>query len=210
MDRVRVDPFGERALLVRTPDQPTVHAIARPLLETLEAGGIVDVVPGDRSLLVLFDGTDAGEAAARDAIASAVATPPLAAAPRRHVIPVRYGGVDGPDLEAAAALARISPEALVELHAGRDLEVLFIGFAPGFPYLGGLAPELVLPRLATPRTSTPPGSVAIAEAYAGIYPADLPGGWRVIGRTDVRLFDAGADPPTLLAPGDFVRFEAIR
>jgi KipI family sensor histidine kinase inhibitor len=209
MDPMSVHPFGERALLVRLPDQTTVHVLAAALLTELAEGRLVDVVPGDRSVLVQFDGTDAGETSARAAIAAAGAGPAQGAAPRRHVIPVRYGGADGPDLEASAALARLSPEAFVAAHTGRDLEVLFIGFAPGFPYLGGLAPELVLPRLATPRTSTPPGSVAIAEAYAGIYPADLPGGWRVIGRTDVRLFDPTADPPALLAPGDTVRFEAM-
>jgi KipI family sensor histidine kinase inhibitor len=88
--------------------------------------------------------------------------------------------------------------------------VLFLGFAPGFPYIGDLAPALVLPRLATPRTSTPAGSVGIAEAYTGIYPAALPAGWRIIGRTAMAMFDPATDPPTTLLPGDLVRFEAVR
>lgn len=208
---LRIDPFGERALLVRAPDQATVLALASALVADLGAGSsLVDVVPGDRTLLVGFDGTDAGEAAARAAIEAAAMHPATATGPRRHVIPVRYGGDDGPDLGEVAALAGRSPEALVGLHTGRDHEVLFIGFAPGFPYIGGLAPELVLPRLATPRTITPAGSVAIAEAYTGIYPAGLPGGWRVIGRTETQLFDPAADPPVTLLPGDIVRFEAVR
>jgi KipI family sensor histidine kinase inhibitor len=206
---LRVDGFGERALLVRAADQGSIHALAAGLLGELAAGRLADVVPGDRTLLVTFDGTVDGEAAAREAIAAAAAQPTAPATPRRHVIPVRYGGVDGPDLDDAARLADRTPDEVVALHTGRDHPVLFIGFAPGFPYIGGLAPELVLPRLPTPRTSTPPGSVAIAEAYTGIYPAALPGGWRVIGHTATPMFDPRADPPTTLLPGDLVRFEAI-
>jgi inhibitor of KinA len=87
--------------------------------------------------------------------------------------------------------------------------VLFLGFAPGFPYIGDLPPSLVLPRLSTPRTVTPAGSVGIAESYTGIYPAPLPAGWRIIGRTPMALFDPRTDPPTTLLAGDLVRFEAI-
>jgi KipI family sensor histidine kinase inhibitor len=209
-DDLRVDRFGERALLVRAADQGSIHSLAAGLLGALAAGRLADVVPGDRTLLVTFDGTVDGEAVAREAIAAVAALPTAPATPRRHVIPVRYGGTDGPDLAEAARLVGRTPDDVVALHAGRDHPVLFIGFAPGFPYIGGLAPELVLPRLATPRTSTPPGSVAIAEAYTGIYPAALPGGWRVIGRTAAPMFDPHADPPTTLLPGDLVRFEAIR
>lgn len=210
MDALRIDPLGERALLVRPADQPAVLALAAALLDDLATGRVTDVVPGDRSLVVEFDGTEAGELAARAAIADAQARPPTERAVRQHTIPVRYGGADGPDLVEAAALAGLTPEACIKLHTSRDHPVLFVGFAAGFPYIGGLAPELVLPRLAVPRTSTPPGSVAIAEEYTGIYPASLPGGWRVIGRTDARLFDPAADPPALLQPGDLVRFEAVR
>jgi KipI family sensor histidine kinase inhibitor len=206
---LRVDGFGERALLVRAADQDSIHALAAGLLGELAAARLADVVPGDRTLLVTFDGTVDGEAAAREAIAAAAAHPAAPATPRRHIIPVRYGDADGPDLDEAARLAGCTPDDLVALHTGRDHPVLFIGFAPGFPYIGGLAPELVLPRLATPRTSTPPGSVAIAETYTGIYPAALPGGWRVIGCTATPMFDPRADPPTTLLPGDLVRFEAI-
>jgi KipI family sensor histidine kinase inhibitor len=98
---------------------------------------------------------------------------------------------------------------VVELHAANELTVLFLGFAPGFAYLGDLPEGLRVPRLATPRTTTPPGSVAIAGSMSGIYPAALPGGWHVIGRTPVRLFDPRRDPPAYLAPGDLVRFEPI-
>jgi KipI family sensor histidine kinase inhibitor len=207
---LRIDRFGERALLVRAPDQATVLRLAGGLAGWLAAGRLHDVVPGDRSLLVTFDGSDVGESTTRDAIAATLAHPVTPAPPRHHVIPVRYGGDDGPDLADAASLAGITPDALVALHTSGEHPVLFLGFAPGFPYIGDLAPALVLPRLATPRTSTPAGSVGIAEAYTGIYPAALPAGWRIIGRTAMAMFDPATDPPTTLLPGDLVRFEAVR
>ncbi len=209
-----VERFGDRALLVRAADQATVHAIARVLVADVLPGGLSDVVPGDGSLLVAFDGTDRGEREARRAIRHAIevtAAGDSGAAPRgRHrVIPVSYGGLDGPDLDETAKLAGISARALIELHTGRDHTVQFLGFAPGFPYLGDIAPEIVVPRLASPRTATRAGSVALAASYTGIYPANLPGGWRVIGWTPVILFDPAADPPTYLVPGDTVRFESV-
>jgi len=100
----------------------------------------------------------------------------------------------------------LSPERVIELHSAATYLVYFLGFSPGFPYLGGLPPELATPRLATPRKRTPAGSVAIGGSQAGVYPTDSPGGWRIIGRTPLRLFDAKASPPALLAMGDTVRF----
>jgi KipI family sensor histidine kinase inhibitor len=213
---LRLDRLGERAVLVRVDAQPRVHAIASALLPHLEAGTLEDVVPGDRSLLVEFDGTDVGERAARRAITQALAgitdagglAPSLT--PRHRVIPVSYGGTDGPDLDATASLAGLSADGLIDFHTGRDHTVLFLGFAPGFAYLGDIAAEIVVPRLDSPRTATRRGSVALAEAYTGIYPASLPGGWRVIGWTPVVLFDPEADPPTYLLPGDTVRFDRVR
>jgi KipI family sensor histidine kinase inhibitor len=217
----RLDRLGERALLLRVEPQQRAQAIAEILLADLRAGRLVDVVPGDRSVLIEFDGTDAGERAARRALGRAVAqgtegtdgreTAEMAT-PQTHrhrVIPVSYGGADGPDLDPTASLAGMAPDELIELHTGRAHSVLFLGFAPGFAYLGDVAAEIVVPRLASPRTATPAGSVALAENYTGIYPARLPGGWRVIGWTPVVLFDPAADPPTYLQPGDTVRFERV-
>jgi KipI family sensor histidine kinase inhibitor len=123
-----------------------------------------------------------------------------------HVIEVRYGGEDGPDLLAVAAETGLSPERVVELHSGAEYRVAFVGFCPGFPYLVGLPRELELPRLASPRARVPAGSVAIAGAFSAIYPSATPGGWRLLGRTDATLFDFAATPPAALAPGDRVRF----
>ncbi len=212
---LQVHRFGERALLLGVDLQADVHAIAEALLGELRAGRLEDVVPGDRTVLVVFDGTDAGERALRRSIEQAVARisaegrVPATPTARHRTIPVSYGGADGPDLDATARLAGISPPELIAFHTGRDLTVQFLGFAPGFAYLGDVPAEIVVPRLASPRTRTRVGSVAVAEAYSGIYPADLPGGWRVIGWTPVLLFDPAADPPTYLLPGDTVRFEAV-
>jgi KipI family sensor histidine kinase inhibitor len=211
----RLERFGERALLLRAMSQSSVRAIADALLADLRAGILEDVVPGDRSLLVVFDGTDRGERIARHAVAGAitatVAGDPAVTAPvgRRRLIPVSYGGTDGPDLEETADLAGMSPRDLIDLHTLHDHTVLFLGFAPGFAYLGDSEAELVVPRLAAPRTVTRAGSVAVGESYTGIYPANLPGGWRVIGWTPVVLFDPTMDPPTYLLPGDTVGFESV-
>jgi KipI family sensor histidine kinase inhibitor len=166
-------------------------------------------------LLVTFDGTDRGERIARRSISDAIGATAgvdgaAALAHGRHRrIPVSYGGLDGPDLDETANLAGVSSSELVGFHTDRDQTVLFLGFAPGFAYLGDIAPAISVPRLTTPRTSTRAGSVALAGSYTGIYPASLPGGWRVIGWTPVVLFDPSADPPTYLLPGDTVRFEAV-
>src|SRR6185436_2764670 len=132
-----------------------------------------------------------------------------AVATRLRTIPVVYGGEMGPDLGDVAALTGMSEGEVVDRHAAAELRVLFDGFAPGFAYLGDLPVELRVPRLDTPRTRTPAGSVAIAGPMSGVYPATLPGGWRVIGRTPVALFDPRRDPPAYLMPGDRVRFEPI-
>ncbi len=134
-------------------------------------------------------------------------TSPARSPSRLHRIPVRYGGEDGPDLAPVAEELGLSPAEVVALHTGSDLEVLFLGFAPGFAYLGELPDPLRVPRLATPRVRVPAGSVAIAGAMSAIYPHASPGGWRILGRTDTPLWDPAATPPARLRPGDKVRFE---
>ena len=124
-------------------------------------------------------------------------------------IPVVYGGDFGPDLESAAAELGLSSAQLIARHTAGEYTVAMIGFAPGFPYLSGLDPALALPRLATPRASVAAGSVAIGGAQTGIYPRESPGGWRILGRTPLVLFDPQREPPSLLQPGDRVRFVAI-
>lgn len=125
---------------------------------------------------------------------------------RRVEIPVVYGGAGGPDLSVVADRASMTPQQVVELHSSIDYVVYFIGFQPGFPYLGGLDERLHTPRRAEPRVLVPSGSVGIGGSQTGIYPLAAPGGWQLIGHTPLSLFDPLKQPPTLLRPGDSVRF----
>ena len=188
-----------------------VHALAARL--RLQAPSwLRDVVPAYASLAVFFDPFAIDAAAARAWLRAqcehAYAAAPSPAA-RSIEIPVAYGGEFGPDLHDSAAELGVSPQVLIARHSERDYTVAMIGFAPGFPYLSGLDPELALPRLATPRTAVAAGSVAIGGAQTGIYPRPGPGGWRLLGRTPLRLFDTARDAPSLLQPGDRVRFRPI-
>ena len=176
----------------------------------------LECVPAYASLLLRFDPMAwAGESAdphqhVRDAVQAALSNPVVAhAAIHEHAIPVCYGGAHGPDLEDVAKHAGLSPETVISHHVATDYRVGMIGFAPGFPYLLGLDQALAMPRRSDPRQRVPAGSVAIGGEQTGIYPRELPGGWRLIGRTPLRLFDLSTDSPSLLGAGDRVRFFAI-
>ena len=202
---------GDRALLFELPDNASVHVAARLAREHL-GDQLAEVVPGDRTLLLVWpDGSvisDISELALERA--SSEISDDDANHPEVKVIPTRY---DGADLEMVAARLALGQDAVVELHTGAEYTVAFMGFAPGFPYLIAEPQHeavrlLELPRLATPRTQVPAGSVAVAAGYCGIYPRGSPGGWNLLGHTDVVLFDAERQPPALLEPGTRVRFEA--
>jgi KipI family sensor histidine kinase inhibitor len=201
--------FGEAAILVELRETSRVHALDAALrVDPLPA--VTATVPGIETLLIEFDPLAAGADGLAEAIGERLGDlQPSMRSGRHRSIPVVYGAEGGPDLDEVARLTGLSPDAVVAAHTGTELVVLIDGFAPGFAYLGGLPAELAVPRLDTPRTRTPAGSVAIAGEMSGIYPADLPGGWRVIGRTSVSLFDPRREPPAYLAPGDGVRFEAV-
>lgn len=124
-------------------------------------------------------------------------------------IPVTYGGEFGPDIEDVATHTKSTPEDVIQKHSDGNYLVYFVGFSPGFAYLGGLREELFTPRLSTPRIKVPPGSVAIGGKQTGVYPLSTPGGWRIIGRTPLRLFDPLREQPSLLQIGDVVKFTSI-
>lgn len=184
-----VHEYGEQALLVEHDEPLALWSALRG------RDGVVDVVPAARTVLV----TGPGARAAVD-VALAEALPPYSSSDDLVEIPVTYDGVD------LDAIDGLTADEVVALHTSVDYTVAFLGFAPGFPYLTGLPAQLRVPRLATPRTSVPAGSVAIAGEWCGIYPTASPGGWRLLGRTDVTLFDARRDPAALLTPGTRVRF----
>lgn len=210
--------LGEDALLLRLGDgiDAATNARVYALAEGIEAARppwLRDLVPAYASLALFVDaaspGIDGDPLAEAERWIEAWSGEVPAGKPgqgRLHEIGVRYGGEHGPDLDAVAEHAGLSPRDVVELHAAREYRVAMLGFAPGFPYLLGLDPRIAMPRLATPRQRVEGGSVGIGAAQAGIYPRSGPGGWRIIGRTDVVLFDPARDRPSLLAPGDRVRF----
>lgn len=206
-----IRPASDRSLLITFGEEVSAeahHEVVR-LTRALEGQrAIVNLHPAFASVLIDFDPRrhtqEQIEELARKRLAEAAA---LEETPSRTVeIPVRYGGADGPDLDDVARHAGLSPERAVDLFAAAEYEVWFVGFSTCFPYLGGLPPELATPRLPAPRKVVPAGSVAIGGAQAGVYPLPSPGGWRIVGRTDQRLFDPAGEPPGLLRMGDRVRF----
>ena len=214
---MRLEPLADDAWLIHVGmavDATTnaqVHALAARI-RAQSPSWLRDLVPAYTSLAVFFDIDAVSADVVRDWLHTQSVgdiDAALAEAPHAIEIPVRYGGIFGEDLDAAAAELGIAADALISRHAAALYTVAMIGFAPGFPYLSGLDPSLALPRLATPRTRVPAGSVAIGGAQTGIYPRESPGGWRLLGRTPLRLFDPQRASPSLLAPGDRVRFVAI-
>jgi KipI family sensor histidine kinase inhibitor len=214
MTALAIHPLGETALCCTLPQPLTLEQQQRVWqLAAALAGtpGVQDLIPGMNNLTLVFDPLEA-DADALERTAQALWRRPLARrqAGRRVDIPVRYGGADGPDLDDVATHCGVSPDELVQRHTQAEYVVYFIGFQPGFAYLGGLDPTLHMPRRDEPRVAVPAGSVGIGGAQTGIYPLATPGGWQLIGRSALALFDPAAEPPTLLAPGDRVRFIAER
>ena len=212
----RVRPFGEAALLVEFGDVPDlelnarVHALAHSL-DTSPLPDMRDVIPGYVSLLVEFDPLQVDLETAVGVLRQRIGQiePTSSAAGRVRTIPTVYGGEHGPDLDEVAARVHLSVEDVIARHTGAEQRVYMLGFSPGFPYLGDLPAELALPRRDTPRERVPVGSVAIAERQTGVYSRQMPGGWHVLGRTPLPLFDEDRSPPAYLAPGDRVRFVSI-
>ncbi|GAA4567605.1 5-oxoprolinase subunit B family protein [Planotetraspora kaengkrachanensis] len=199
---------GEHALLVETGSPAVAHRLDA-LLRADRPAHVEEIVPGQETVLVVAPDADQERLESRLAglLASAAAAGPredeAGAAAGTVEIPVVY---DGEDLESVAALTGLGADDVIALHAGSEFVVGWLGFAPGFAYLLGLDPRLHVPRLDAPRTSVPPGSVAIAGPYSAVYPSASPGGWRLLGRTDLRVWDVAADPPAKLPPGTRVRF----
>jgi inhibitor of KinA len=214
-----IEDLGENALLLRFGDSleagtnARVHAMAAELARD-RPGWLLDIVPAFATLALCIDlealaGESEPLAAVRRWLAARAAGDvgkPQGAPGRHHVIPVRYGGSDGPDLDAVARHAGIDTDELIRRHTAATYRVAMLGFAAGFPYLIGMDRQLAMPRRDTPRTDVAAGSVGIGGAQTGIYPRRGPGGWQIIGRTGVDLFDATRDPPALLDPGDTLCF----
>ncbi len=206
---------GDSAIILylrgTTPEEAAVRM--RQLLEQVDRewpSGLVDATPALSSLLLSYDPlqTTADELHERLSELS-ITVADVDRVPEVREIPVLYGGEAGADLSEIANAAGLSEQQVIELHSSQEYTVLFLGFTPGFPYMGPLPSQLRTPRLVTPRVEVPAGSVALAEDQTAIYPVASPGGWKLIGRTPLRLFDARNTPPALLRPGDRVRFVPV-
>jgi KipI family sensor histidine kinase inhibitor len=210
----RIIPASDRSLLVSFGEEISLdahHAVLR-LTRGLEgAPEVLNLHPSYSSVLIDFDPRRHRHAAMEDLVRERLEKAPEPAPNESRLveIPVQYGGDLGPDLNDVAQHTGLPPERVVEIHSSAEYLVYFLGFSPGFPYLGGMPAEISTPRLASPRKQVPAGSVAIGGSQTGVYPLATPGGWRIIGRTSLKLFDVQSDPPALLRMGDRVRFIPI-
>jgi KipI family sensor histidine kinase inhibitor len=217
---LRLLDAGDAAFTVEFGD--TIDPALLAAVQALDAGiareqaagglpGLIETMPTFRSLTVFFDPLCTGRAALIEALqpllAAAEHAPPVDG--RHWRLPVCYDGEAGPDLVATATAAGTTVDEVVALHSGTEFRVYMLGFMPGFPFMGDLPERLRLPRRTEPRVRVPAGSVAIAGGLTAIYPWESPGGWHLLGRCPVRLFDAASDSPSLLAVGDRVRFAPV-
>jgi len=212
----RIVPAGESALIVEFEARidPEINARAIACAEAIQAAGLAgvrDVVPTYRSVAVYFDPlrTDGDRLQQRLAREAAQPFRPSTAAREPVLIPVCYGGEFGPDLAGVATFAGMAEADVVRAHADATYRVFMLGFVPGFAYLGIVDQRIAMPRHATPRVRVPAGSVGVAGVQTGVYPAETPGGWQLIGRTPVKPFDASREDPFLMKAGDAVRFYPI-
>jgi inhibitor of KinA len=212
----RIVPAGDSALIVEFEERidPAINARAIALADSLQAAaiaGVRDVVPTYRSVAVFFDPLRTNYDTLLERIERDAGRPAPDAARQAEPlrIPVCYGGDLGPDLGAVAAFGGISADEVIALHASATYRVFMLGFVPGFAYMGIVDARIAAPRHSTPRVRVPAGSVGIAGVQTGIYPAETPGGWQLIGRTPIKPFDANRAQPFLMKAGDAVRFYAI-
>ncbi len=214
---MKIDALGDSALIINLADEISDSSglLARVLsaaatIEGAKLPGVVDVTSSYESVAVFFDLPQVEpdiEDKIRVLIASAGVR--VSGKKRRVQIPVCYDEEFALDLDRVANRTSLTPDAIVTLHSSAEYTVACIGFMPGFPFLAGLPQQLRVPRLESPRTKVSAGSVAIANAQAGVYPLESPGGWNVLGRTPLQLFRVNENPPTLLRPGDCVQFRRI-
>jgi KipI family sensor histidine kinase inhibitor len=210
---IRYEYASDRSLMVYLGEEinlETHHRVLKllRLLESEPIPGVRNLHPAYNSMLIVFDPVEQEHANLQHTISSsidqldAIELP----APRVVEIPVHY---DGPDLDDVACLHQMTAQRVIELHSSADYIVYFVGFVPGFAYLGGLPAELATPRLEKPRKRVPKGSVAIGGSHTGVYPFETPGGWRLIGRTELEIFSPDSAELSRLRIGDRVRFRAV-
>jgi inhibitor of KinA len=218
---MRIEPLGDSALLVRVVEdhgrepERALEAVLSALrqLEAAVVPGVVELAPAYTTVGVFFDpaltGFDAVKAEIERALSDTEPVKPRAGTGRTIEVPVCYEDEFAPDLREVAWHTGLSPQDVVRRHSAAMYRVNCVGFTPGFPYLSGLPTELATPRRASPRKEIPAGAVGIGGTQTGIYPRKSPGGWNIIGRTPLSLFEVQREPPSLLQAGDRVRFRRI-
>lgn len=218
MEEIKFLCQGDTALVVEFGDKidpelnRRVHRLSRKIrrecMQLIEA-----VVPTYRSLLVFFDPLQVERTALIEKISAMAENmqnePGTDFGAKTVIIPTLYGGESGPDIEFVAEHNHLTIDDVIRIHTSVPYRIYMMGFTPGFPYLGGMSEKIATPRLTTPRTHIPAGSVGIAGMQTGLYPVESPGGWRLIGRTPLSVFDPQGKPPFLYGAGDFLQFEAI-
>jgi inhibitor of KinA len=211
-------PCGDTALIVEFGNVISLEINAKVIalseaVQEAKIAGIEELVPTYRSLLVRYNPFRTSYEqlvfCIKD-IERMLKEPSAKTRGKRITIPVVYGSEYGPDLTYVARFHRLSEKQVIKLHSEREYRVYMIGFVAGFPYLGEVPDEIATPRLETPRLKVPAGSVGIAEKQTGIYPCEAPGGWQIIGKTSIKLFNFLQQPPALLKPGDTVKFQPIQ
>ncbi len=210
-------PCGDAALLVEFADEisPAANGRVRGLdaaLSAAQISGIIETVPAYCSLLVEYDPLVLSDGDLKEHLAELFQKIDLVSQPEAplKLVPTVYGGETGPDLADVAATHNLTPQEVIAIHSGTIYTVYMLGFSPGFAYMGQAPGSIATPRLAAPRTRVPAGSVAIAGRQTGVYPQSTPGGWRLLGRTNISLFDPNRDPACFFQPGDRVRFVPVQ
>ncbi|NHM33662.1 5-oxoprolinase subunit PxpB [Neobacillus terrae] len=211
-----ITPFGDSAIIIQFDNNITLdaHRKVRVLTERLERNsftGMVEYVPAFTTVTVYYDPIQLSYKEASSELERIVSELETASElnPRTVEIPVCYGGEFGSDLEFVAEHNGLTLDEVIQIHSGNEYLVYMIGFAPGFPYLGGMSERIQAPRRSSPRLTIPAGSVGIAGMQTGVYPIETPGGWQLIGRTPEALFRPKESTPSLLQSGDIVRFRPI-
>lgn len=207
---------GDKAIFVEFGDtiDPELNRRVRHLMLAIEKArvpGVIETVPTYRSLLVYYEPLQVSPGKLRKTLYLLAQQSEQSEFPKPKIleIPTVYGSEYGPDLEFVATCNSLSAQEVIEIHTGTPYLIYMLGFIPGFPYLGGMSPRIATPRLKTPRIKISAGSVGIAENQTGIYPAESPGGWQIIGRTPLKLFEPSREPPALLQAGNYLTFSSI-
>ncbi len=217
MSEIKVVPAGDQAVMLEFENRidPDINAMVRAadyyLNQEGKFDGLFETVPTYRSLLIYYDPEILNFDNLKEILLGIEEHLQKAAIPNPETleIPVAYGGEYGPDLDHVASHNNISTEEVIEIHHAPTYLIYMLGFVPGFPYLGGMPQAIATPRLENPRTQIPAGSVGIAGSQTGIYPLDSPGGWQLIGRTPLKLFDPAKEDPFLPKPGHYLKFFPI-